>query len=242
SEDTERLLGFGRKTTPQLIAESAVTALMRHFPSPGEETSLVHGKRKPLFRGGPLAFRTRDLDPATPHLICILPFENDSPVPEASRVVADLLSLRLAAANGFEVVEPATLRAAALKAGIASFRGTASDDLARLAPALGTSLFLRGTIYRYGTEAVQIEVSLVDINSGRILWSAQHDRKGSDYIGFLMLGAPSNAVSLTDRVVAEMIDTAWHGPASGHPVASTKAKSPEQHSRLRGTQTNGENR
>jgi TolB-like protein len=172
----------------------------------------------------------------------MLPLENDSSVPESARIVADLLSLRFAAANGFEVIEPALLRAAALKAGIASFRGTTSDDLTRLAPLVGTTLFLRGTIYRYGDDNIQLEVSLTDLQSGRVLWSAQHDRKGIDYTGFLMLGATSNAVSLTDRVVAEMVDTAARGRGHGGSLASTKLKSPEQHSRLRATQKDGVNR
>jgi hypothetical protein len=124
----------------------------------------------------------------------------------------------------------------------ASREGATSDDLARVAPALGTSLFLRGTIYRYGNDSVQIELSLVDVGTGRVLWSAQHDRKSSDYVGFLMLGAPATAVSLADRVVAEMIASAGGARSSKGLLASSKTKNPEQHSRLRGIEKSGEDR
>lgn len=204
ADDTEGYLGFGRETTPAGVAQRTVGALMRRFPAPGE-TALVRGKRKPMFRGGPLAFRAAG---ETAQRVCVLPFENPSSPPESARVVADLLALRLAAASGFEVVEPSALRAAALKAGIASFRGITSGDLARLAPVLGTPLFVRGTIYTYGDTSFHVELTLVDAAAKRVVWSAQHDRKGSDYTGFLMRGAASNAVALADRVLAEIVDTA----------------------------------
>jgi TolB-like protein len=208
SKETEQLCGFGRKTTTAGVANEVASALMRRFPNPNDEIHLVRGQRKPWFAGAPLAFRSSDLDPSTPHRICVLPFDNQSSSPEAARVVTDLLSVRFAAANGFEVVEAAALRAAALKTSIASFRNAATQSLARLAPAVGTPLFLRGTIYSYGNDRIELELTLVDVDSGRVLWSAQHDRRAADYTGLLMRGAASNAVSLADRAVAELIATA----------------------------------
>ena len=218
SDDTEKALGFGRSDKAEGVATKAIDRLTRHFPNPAEEGSLVRGPQKPLFHAGPISFRASDRDPATPHRICVLPFDNSSSN-DAVRIVADVLSLRLAAASGFEVVEPAALRQAALKANIASFRWISSDDLRRLAPVVGTPLFLRGTIYQFDdpaesrsspTPQIQMEMTLVDVQSGRVLWSAQHARKGTDYTGFLMLGAVSNVLTLTDRVVSEMIATGTH--------------------------------
>jgi TolB-like protein len=206
AEETETLLGFGRKTTAAGVAGDTVDALMRHFPR-GDEPALVRGKRKPMFRAGPLSYRVKDDGAAAPRRLCVLPFENTSAPPESARVIADILALRLAAGSRYEVVEPAMLRAAALKAGIASFRGATTDDLARLATVVGTPLFLRGTIFTYDDTTVHLELSLVDVAAKRVLWSAQHDRQGSDYTGLLMRGAATNAVALADRVIAEVVDT-----------------------------------
>lgn len=219
ADDTEGVLGFGRASTTERVAFEVVNALMHDFPRAGAESSPGRGKAKPFMHRGPSSFHTTELDAASPHIVCVLPFENPSSVPEGARVVADILSIRLAAANGFEVVEPAKLRAAALKAHIGSFRGIASEDLERLASSVGTSLFIRGTIFQYADAtgraaadpALQLDLSLIDAQSRRILWAAQHDRKGSDYIGFLMRGAASNAVSLTDRVITEIVDAATRG-------------------------------
>ena len=248
ADETEGLLGFGRAATTEAVAKEVVASLLHEFPSAGRESAPVKGQSKPFLHRGPASFRVSDLDPKTPHLVCVLPFENASPVPEASRVVADVLAIRLAAANGFEVVEPAKLRAAALKSRIGSFRGISSEDLERLSMAVGTPLFIRGTIFQYADAAgrsidpqLQIDLSLVDVHAGRVLWTAQHDRKGSDYIGFLMLGAVTNAVSLTDRVIAEMIDTAAKGPAGASAGPARAAmRNREQQTRLHGRTKGGE--
>ena len=206
ADDTEGLFGFGRKTRVDAVAADAVARLMERFPqADAPNGTLPSGPRKPLLQNGPITYRSPEID-ATSAPVCVLPFDNLSNAPEASRIVADVLAVRLAAER--DVIEPAVLRAAALSARIGSFRGIASRDLEALSKALGTSLFLRGTVYSFATTGearFHVEMSLVDIKSGRVLWASQHVRKGTDYIGFLMQGNVSNAVSLTDRVVSEMI-------------------------------------
>ncbi len=243
--DTERLFGFGRATNVEAIAGAAMRRLADRMPTPAEDARLTRGPSLPHFRSGPATYRSPDLDPKTPHLVCVLPFENLSRTPEASRVVGDVLALRLASAEGFEVVDPATLRAAALKARVPSFRGASNAILGRLAPQVGTVLFLRGTIYDYtdisgkstDDPSLQIELSVVDVSEGRVVWTSQHERRGSDYTGLFLLGAASNAVLLTDRVVTEMIEAesqrasraadAWVAARGG------RKRIPSRHSDLR---------
>lgn len=248
-DETEAVLGFGRQTTAAGVADVAVGRLLRHFPRPGEEGAIVRRGGKGLLRSGPEFFRAAELDPATPHKVCILPFNNLSDAPEATRIVSEVLAVRLAAENGFEVVEPAVLRAAALKARIGSFRWIASEHLVSLAAVVGTPLFLQGTIYRYGegsrsqwgTPEFHVELTLVDVERGRVLWAAQHDRRGTDYTGFLMRGTATTAVSLADRVLGEIVETASHGKATGTAgglaARNGKKRSPERHSALRGATT-----
>jgi TolB-like protein len=221
ADDTEGVLGFGRRGAISGVAGETIDALMRDFPAPGQRSAPVRGPSKPLFRAGVVFYLARDLERSKLR-VCVLPFDNLSGSPDASRVVADVLALRLAATDEFDVVDPATLRAAALASRIGSFRGIGSDDLVHLADAVGTPLFLRGSIYKYADPAarpgsepeVQIELSLVDVRAGRVLWAAQHARKGRDYIGFLMLGNVTSAVALADRVIAEIIDSEVHAARS----------------------------
>jgi hypothetical protein len=203
ASDTERAFGLGKKETVNAVAPEVVGVLFRDF---AKARNNDRRGRLSLHHGRPVAFRSPDLSDA-PRRVCVLPFDNLSNAADAPRVVADIVALRLEAA-GFDVVDPATLRAAALKARV-SFHSVTSQDLAALAPHVGTTLFLRGTIYKYdASPAVDLETSLVDAAAGKVLWASQHGRSGTDYIGFLMLGAVSSSVSLTDRVASEMIATA----------------------------------
>jgi hypothetical protein len=248
ADDAEGLFGLGRPATADDLASSVVATLLRRFPKPGTEAALVPGPRKPLFRGGALAYRAPDLDTTHPNLVAVLPFTNDTRVPEAARVLAEVAALRLAAAAGFETVEPARLRAAALQARVATFRGIGPDELRKLAGAVGTTLFLRGTIFRYddpakrevATPAIQVEISLVDAGTGKVLWVAQHERTGEDYASLLMLGSVSNAVTLADRVISEMIDAPSLGStaaarafAAARAARATPQKTPHTTSQLR---------
>ena len=242
SSDTERALGLGRKDSVSAVAGEAITSLMRDFPS-GRLSAREwgagalagahrRGRRCPTFVSP--AF-----DASQP--ICVLPFDNTSTSPNAPRLLADVLALRLAAA-GFNVVDPAALRAAALDAGV-SLRGAGAEELAALAKILRTPLFLRGTVYAYVDPAsrsgapspvIDVEATLVDANAGKVLWAAQNNRKGTDYIGFLMLGAVSNSVSLTDRVATEMIATVRTNheasKSAGHRVAlASSGRKSRQH-------------
>lgn len=218
ADDTERLFGFGRRETADALAVRVVTELMRRFPTAGRESPSPR-RSFSLFRSPAQSYRAPGLDPKGPHLVCVLPFANESRSPQAPRVFAEVLAIRLAAAEGFEVVEPARLREAVVKAHVASFRGIGTDDLARLGAAVGTSLFLRGTIYTYDdvtargidTPAIAVEMSLIDAQSGQVLWAAQHDRKGSDFTGLLLLGSVSNAVALADRAATELIEAQGAG-------------------------------
>jgi hypothetical protein len=87
--------------------------------------------------------------------------------------------------------------------------------MAALGRRLGTSLFLRGTVFRWRREAsgggaasapaVELSLMLIDASGGRILWASHHERRGDQYQRLLGLGSVTNVVALADRVVAEMV-------------------------------------
>lgn len=234
SDDDEHLFGFGRREKADTLAGSAVANLLRGFPRGGRESALVAGPSKPLFKAGAIAYRAPDFDPSRPHKICVLPLVNSTRAQDAARIVGEVLALRLAAAEGFEVVEPAQLRAAALEARVGSLQNAGPEELRKLARPLGTALFLSGTVYSYDdvtdrgivTPRVHVEVSLVDAESGKVLWLAQHERRGEDYSGLFLLGAPSNAIALTDRVVTEMIEAPSLGAKRTNDEIASRNRSP----------------
>jgi hypothetical protein len=194
---------------------------MRRFPKPGAIAGVLPGEDAPVLASSGREFRAPDLATAEPKRVFVLPFRSFSTDGESSRVVADVLTLRLAAAVGLVVISPAELRAAALRANIGSLREMPPEELARLSTALGTRYCMSGVIYSYadprtarGSEPeIDLELSLLDVKDGRTLWIAQTQKSGRDYAGFLLRGAEKNSVSLTDRVVSDMIaGVVWTDP------------------------------
>lgn len=251
ASDTERVLGFGRASTAAEVLNAAVTRIAKRLPDSLAETALPHGPSRPMFLSRPASWNAADLDPTTPHLICVLPLENNTSTPEASKIVGDILALRLSSVSGFEVVSPSRLREAARAAHLASLSNVSNAFLRKLAPHVGTTLFLRGTIYTYSDitgnsdadPAIQLDLTLVDVEAGRVLWAAQHERRGTDYEGLLLLGASSNAVLLADRVITELIDAAGEQHDDRRSAeARANPLLPSKHSSLRTPRIEGEHR
>ncbi len=205
AEDTQGALGLYRTSSPSALAEKAVKRLLRNFPDPGKTAKLAS-------------------EPGRRHRICVMPLENRSRPRFASRVVAELLSQRLAASGTFRVVEPAEFREAMATSGMRGIKTGEPAELAKLSRTLGSSLFLRGTIYVFKdasprnaavTPELELDLALVDVSTGRIVWTSRLSRTGRDYEGLLELGAISNIVTLTDQVAAEMVRAADKAKGKG---------------------------
>ena len=224
AEDTQGALGLYRTSSPSALAEKAVKRLLRNFPDPGKTAKLASARARPLSGDGPATYRSETLEPGRRHRICVMPLENRSRPRFASRVVAELLSQRLAASGIFRVVEPAEFREAMATSGMRGIKTGEPAELAKLSRTLGSSLFLRGTIYVFKdasprnaavTPELELDLALVDVSTGRIVWTSRLSRTGRDYEGLLELGAISNIVTLTDQVAAEMVRAADKAKGKG---------------------------
>jgi TolB-like protein len=203
--ETEGVLGFGRRAKAESLAKDVATRLLERVPRPGEARlpSLNAG----LFARGAATYRG-------PHpkgkvlRVCVLPFA--SAVPEASRVLLEILTVRLEATGEFDVVEPAEFRDAMRAAGLPSIAAMTSLELAALGQRLQTTVFLRGNVHTWreatgGRSEVQFDMTLVDVTTGEILWAVTHQRRGGDYSGVFQRGTVDNVVSLADRALSEAI-------------------------------------
>jgi len=231
-EETEGLLGLGRVSSTAAIAEKAVERLLRNFPAPGKSAKLVSARARPLARAGPVTYRASTLESGRVHTICLLPLENRSSARFAPRAVGELLSQRLGASKTFRVVEPGNFREAMAASGVRGVKTGDPAELAKLSKALGTSLFLRGTIYVFKDGSprnaavppeLDLDLALVDAAAGRIVWTSRLSRSGRDYESLLELGAISNIVTLADQVAAEMVRAADNAKGRGRRPATASA-------------------
>jgi hypothetical protein len=204
-------------TLPEAIAEAARRLADDMPDGRGDGVARPGGTGRALLAGGGVvSWRARDAGRGA--AVAILSPTNYSREPLAARLVAELLALRAGAQRGILLVEPDVLRRAAVAADLRLSRRLDADDVKRLAPAVGTRLFLRTTVLAFepmlaspvGTEArVSLEMTLLDADTGRILWTAIDDRRSSDYAAPLRPTPIRDVVSLADRVVDELVATLW---------------------------------
>lgn len=228
ANDTEGMLGFGRVSTIEDLSRRAVGELFDTFPSRDGNPGVARGRRKPLFIAAPRTYRSSALPNGQPRRVCILPFETTGNDSVAPRVVQDLLTLRLLSTGDFEIVEPAAFRAAMRAERIRSFRGITPQEMKRLAERIGTPLFVKGTIYEYREvplhgsgkpPGIQLEMTLVDVESERVVWASHHGRRGDDYAGLFLRGVSSNAVALADRLISEIVSAGQNTKPRDIPAA-----------------------
>jgi hypothetical protein len=234
ADDTTKVFGFGRAVSLPALADKTVSILARDFPAPGKAEMLASARSKPIDLSSPRTYRSAALG-KVPVLVCLLPLVNESRDRLAGPIVGELLAQRLGASKEFRVVEASDFRTAMVATGVYGLRTGDPDELKKLGAKLGTNLFLKGTIYKYrdvlpgsGVRSPELEMqlSLVDVAAGKVLWTSSVARKGSDYSGLFELGAISNAVTLADQVVAEMIRAGENASPVGHGDRSGSASRP----------------
>ena len=212
--ETAGALSFHRAADVAEVARRAFERAGAGFPSPGAAAPPARypGSRWSLAR--PPTFRAASLAAEPGVRLCIIPFANSTDDRAAPRIVADLLSRRLAESDRFTVVEPAELRAALLAEKVPAIRNLDPPRLRQIGARLGTTYFLRGTVWRWRegsprtdrvSPEVELQLELVDVASQRVLWTAHHRRRGDDYEGLFLRGRVSNVAALADRVLAEML-------------------------------------
>lgn len=232
SDETEGLLGLGRAGTLPALSERTLNTLLRTFSTPTTHAK-AEPHRTPLLKASPPTYKSLALAGTAVRRVCLLPFENFSPVREAPRVLADLLQHELAASGRFEVVEAADLRAALVAEKVRGLAGLEPSQVAALGKRIGTSLFVRGTVYRYvdvgarsgsATPEVEVHLSLVDSAEGRILWTGSDARNGRDYKGLFQLGALRSVVALSDQVFGELVSAEGKAKPKEFPAQLARLK------------------
>jgi len=228
--DGRGLFESDRVVTRGELSREAARRLCRRLPSPGAPAVSPGNRARPLHAARVRTFRAAALDRGSRHRVAILPFANAGPH-EAARIVAEILARRLASSALFDPVEPADFRAAIIEEKIRDLSDPAA--LSRLGARLGTPLFLTGTIYEFaepaqalsGTPRLEMEATLTDVSTGRVVWTSYASRRGTDYRGLLELGAITSVIGLADQSAAEMVRAAEKAAPTNEPPAPRTASS-----------------
>ncbi len=215
------------------LVDRVIELLFRGFPAAGETARQGEPDASPVKLHEPFTFLSAHLDAIDPpRRVAILPFRSFAREREAARIAAQLTAHWLERVPGFEPIEPADLRNALIAERVRDASLIWPETMVALGRRLDSTLFLRGTVYRWQPEAVtgsevrtpevEMNLTLIDAATSRIVWSSQHGRRGDQYSGFMRLGAITNVVALADRVIGEMV-AAQHAAT---PVSVPPPRSP----------------
>jgi hypothetical protein len=229
--ETEGLFQFGRVRDRAGISRLAVERLFRRFPRVGESGRSRAEPATPFGLTRPRTFVSAWLAGEGQRRIALIPFSNHTGVRAATRIVEELLYLRLAESGRFEVVEPADVREALQRGGFSSFRSSDPAIVEAVARDLRCDAILRGSIDGW-TEAsalnersrpgADLSLELVDVGQQRIVWTSQLGRQGDDYKRWLQLGAISNVLMLADRMLGEMLRAEGNAKRTPIPVLAPR--------------------
>ncbi len=216
ADETTGMLGLGRAGTPDLLIAEAAGRLFATFPDASRRPPPAAIPRRRGRSPRPMTFRAAGFDPRVSARVSVLPFMSYASHRGASRIAVELAARRLGERGALRVVEAGDLRAAMNAEGVRTFRDADSGELQRVGRRVGSPLFLSGTVYAYrdpeaGDPEVELQLTLVDVEGGRILWTSRLARKGSDYALPLQRGAITTAPALADQMLAEMVDGLFDG-------------------------------
>jgi hypothetical protein len=192
---------LARRAVRDLVGRLPPTFPAAPSPAPGA-----------TFPGAPRVYRSRDYLGQRLR-ICVLPLQNLTPSRDAPRLLDVALHQALSTRPDTVAVAAADVRAAVRTRKLRAPAVLSLEQLGDLADAVGTPLFLRGTILAYGdpdpggaAPAIELYLALVDVRSGQLVWSGVHRRTGSDYERVLRFGAIPDEATLASRIVAELLD------------------------------------
>jgi TolB-like protein len=234
--DYTGMLGLGTITSGRELAHKVVRLLYHDLPAPGSSLAASQHQKSAsskfftmgrrycgamvdvilhLFHsnGG---YRSPALHAGRTWRVAVTIFENASERRGAGRILADVFTTALFRHGRFDVIDPGEANEALLALGHTSYGGIDIATLREFKKRTGIDALFRGTVYRYNEglkrEAttlpdIALDATMLDTETGKILWFAVEERSGDDCQIALDFGVVSSIVPLIRKAVAEMLET-----------------------------------
>lgn len=165
--------------------------------------------------GSSTAFLHEEADWGFYEKVGVLPFASLTNDRLAGDKMSSAFTSHLLFARNFNVAEPGQFLAAyttAIGANTSPPIGLPLDKLKSLGEAAGVQAIFEGTVRDYneganaGRPLISVEVRLVDVGTGTIVWSTSLTRRGGAAVPLLGLGGSRTLPELTEAVAAELVD------------------------------------
>jgi len=148
--------------------------------------------------------------------VAVFSFHNNTKVAEASSIVTKAFIAELFERKKFKIEFPGNVRNFLVNERIIVRTGIGLQTIKLMAKRLGVDAVILGEVDEFiGVDdrkravipIVSIRCRMIEARSGKVLWMAQHDRTGNDYISILDFGKVRSVAALTRKVVGEMVKT-----------------------------------
>ena len=145
--------------------------------------------------------------------LVVLPFNNISGRRDAGKIVADVFVVELFRDKRFDVVEPGNVNQIMFQEWIDRLGEIDIERLNMIGRRMGVSALVTGTVNEFNDgrtgspPVVALNARMIEVGTGKIIWSANKSRRGDDYIKIFSLGRVRSVITLTQKVVKEMIAT-----------------------------------
>jgi len=148
--------------------------------------------------------------------VAVLSFYNNTKSAEANKIVTGAFIANLVGMRKFKVEFPGNIKSFLISERIIVRTGANLNTIKLMGRRLGVDAVIIGRIEEFVgmngkkkdvVPVVSISARMVHVQTGKILWMAQHRRTGDDYIKVLDFGKVRAVGELTRKVVLEMIET-----------------------------------
>ena len=216
--DFTKMLGLGTITSGKALAEEVIKIMFETFPAQGTPFPASPGVGTSILRVAPPkgGYRSDSLDAASRWRVAVAIFENISERKGAGRILTDVFTTALLNRGRFEVIDPGEVNDALIALGRTPYGGLDFSTLREFKKRTAIDAIFIGTVYRYNeglkreastSPEIALDVTLLDTDSGKILWFAVGERSGDDSQLVLDFGVIRSMVPLIRRAISEMLDT-----------------------------------
>ena len=216
--DFTKMLGLGTITSGTALAEEVVKIMFETLPPAGSPFPASQASRSwtlPWF--GPKAgYRSPLLDSAPRWRVAVATFENASERRGAGRILADVFTTALFHHGRFQVVDPGEVNETLIALGRTPYGGLDAATLKEFKRLTGIDALFLGAVYRYNeglkreafsSPDIALDITMLDAETGKILWFAVAERSGDDSHIALDFGIIRSMVRLIRRAVGEILET-----------------------------------
>jgi len=144
-----------------------------------------------------------------PCRVAVLPFANESGDFRAGRLVYRVFLSQLALNRSFEVIEEGRIRNFLRLERCLVGKEPPPRVLRSLGDRMGVEAIIGGTVFEAKEDKQGVSLSFFlwvrDANSGKILWSTYHSRRGDDYQKIFHFGRIFTLTKLAEQMVYEVL-------------------------------------